>query len=82
MCNQLKWPHSIDFKHLGVVGFHYAAATATGKHRHGVSTMRHAFKYLINIVKTIIFSSFRDIDCCIACWLIFVCGGIGGGALW
>jgi hypothetical protein len=23
-------------KHLGVVGFHHAAAAATGKHRHGV----------------------------------------------
>ncbi len=26
-------------KHLGVMGFHHAAATITGKHRHGMSTM-------------------------------------------
>ena len=31
-------------KHLGVVGFHHAAAAATGKHRRVVSTMRRAFK--------------------------------------
>jgi hypothetical protein len=30
--------------HLGVVGFHHAAAAATSKHRNGMSTMRHAFK--------------------------------------
>jgi hypothetical protein len=30
--------------HLGVVGFHHAAAAATSKHRNGVSTVRHAFK--------------------------------------
>ena len=43
--------HAIDssspillIKHLGVVGFHHAAAAATGKHRRGVSTMRRAFK--------------------------------------
>jgi hypothetical protein len=29
---------------LGVMGFHDAAAATTGKHRHGVSTMCHAFK--------------------------------------
>jgi hypothetical protein len=34
----------LSIKHLGVVGFHHAAAAATGKHRHGVSTMRRAFK--------------------------------------
>jgi hypothetical protein len=34
----------LSIKHLGVVGFHHAAAAATGKHRRGVSTMRHAFK--------------------------------------
>jgi hypothetical protein len=31
-------------KHLGVVGFHHGAAAVKSKHRHGVSTMRHAFK--------------------------------------
>ncbi len=31
-------------KHLGAVGFHHAAAAATGKHRHGVSTMSRVFK--------------------------------------
>ena len=34
----------LSIKHLGVVGFHHAAAAATGKHRRGVSTMRRAFK--------------------------------------
>ncbi len=34
----------LSIKHLGVVGFHHAAAAATGKHRHGMLTMRHAFK--------------------------------------
>jgi hypothetical protein len=27
-------------KHIGVMEFHHAAAAATGKHRHGMSTMR------------------------------------------
>jgi hypothetical protein len=31
-------------KHLGVVGFHHVLAAATGKHRHGVSTVRRVFK--------------------------------------
>jgi hypothetical protein len=31
-------------KHLGVMGFHHAAAAATGKHRCGMSAMRRAFK--------------------------------------
>jgi hypothetical protein len=34
----------LSIKHLGVVGFHHAAAAATGKHRRGVSTMHRAFK--------------------------------------
>ncbi len=52
----------LSIKHLGFVEFHHAAAATTRKHRHGVSTVCHAFKYLKNIVKTIMFSSFRDID--------------------
>jgi hypothetical protein len=52
----------ILFQHLGVVGFHHAAAAATGEHRHGVSMMHRSFKLLINIVKTIIFCSFSNID--------------------
>ncbi len=43
--------HAIDssgpillIKHLEVVGFHHAAAAATGKHRHGMSMMHRAFK--------------------------------------
>jgi hypothetical protein len=34
----------LSIKHLGVVGFHHAAAAATGKHRHGVSTICSSFK--------------------------------------
>jgi hypothetical protein len=34
----------LSIKHLGVMGFHHAAAAATGKHRRGMSTMRRAFK--------------------------------------
>jgi hypothetical protein len=36
----------LSIKHLGVVGFHHAAAAATGKHSRGVSTMRCAFNSL------------------------------------
>ena len=38
------------------------AAAATVKHRHYASTMRRAFIWLIKIVKTIISSSFNDMD--------------------
>jgi hypothetical protein len=31
-------------KHLGVVGFHHAAAAATGEHRHSLSMMCRALK--------------------------------------
>jgi hypothetical protein len=34
----------LSIKHLGVMGFHNAAAAVTGKHRQGMSTMCCAFK--------------------------------------
>ncbi len=34
----------LSITHLEVVGFHHAAAAATGKHRHSVLMMHRAFK--------------------------------------
>ena len=34
------------------------------------------------MVIKIVYSSFNDVDLSRVCWLIVVCGGVGGGAPW